>query len=190
MSKQNHRSAPVEPIGELQQRQVLEVTGDCLQQACQLFDLRHIKIPVSFDLRGRAAGMYQVRRGAQRIRYNPWIFALHYQANLNETVPHEVAHSVADRLFGMKNIRPHGKEWQAIMHALGVEPRATADFDLTGVPLRRQRRHSYHCSCREYELTTIRHNKICRHLASYRCRFCGAELVHTRESGQCSEAPL
>lgn len=187
MSNQNHACTPVEPINAFQQQQVLQATRDCLQQACQLFDLRYIKIPISFDLRGRAAGMYQVRRGRQRIRYNPWIFSLHYQANLNETIPHEVAHFMADRLFGMSNIRPHGKEWQTIMRTLGVEPRATADFDLTGVPQRRQRRYRYHCNCREYELTTIRHNRICRHQASYRCRYCGAELVHTREPVQCSD---
>ena len=169
----------VQPVNDSQKQQILNATSRCLQQACQLFELDYQTIPVSFDLRGRAAGMYQVRMGKQRIRYNPWIFSSHYDANLTETVPHEVAHHVADRLFGLRSIRPHGKEWKTIMRALGAEPRVTADFDLTGVPVRRQRRHSYACSCREYQLTTSRHNKVCRYQARYHCRLCGTELIRT-----------
>lgn len=181
MPASNHHSTAVKPIGEKQQQRVLETTSSYIQRASSLFDIACVKIPVSFDLRGRSAGMYQVRGKVKRIRYNPWIFSLHYEANLRETVPHEVAHYVADQLFGLSNIQPHGKEWRAIMRTLGVEPRATADFDLTGVPVRRQRRHRYRCSCREYQLTTSRHNKICRQQAVYHCRLCGAELTCVRK---------
>ncbi len=181
MLSHSHQDTAVHPIGAIQKQQVLDATSRCMKRASKLFDLSYIKIPVSFDLRGRAAGMYQVRKQIKRIRYNPWIFSRHYQENLTETVPHEVAHYVADRLFGLKNIRPHGKEWQVIMRSLGAEPRATADFDLTGVPVRRQRRHRYACSCREYQLTTSRHYKVCRHQARYHCRNCGTELTLVNE---------
>ena len=170
----------VEPIGKHQQQQVLQQTDQYLQQACKLFDLDYVPVPVSFDLRGRAAGMYRVSKGERLIRYNPWIFSRHYAANLSETVPHEVAHYVADRLFGLHRIQPHGDEWKLIMRALGAEPRVRADFDLSGVPVRRQQRHNYRCQCREYQLTSSRHNKVCREQASYHCRLCGAALIYVK----------
>jgi len=95
---------------------------------------------------------------------------------MTTTVPHEVAHYVADILFGFKNIRPHGKEWQAIMCKLGVEPQVTGNYDLSGISMKRQRRFTYVCDCMSHELTTVRHNKISRGKAQYFCGKCGDRL--------------
>jgi SprT protein len=166
----------LEPITPAQREQVGTATVQCLQRAESLFELDHQPIPVQFDLRGRAAGMYLVARGRAVIRYNPYIFARHFEHGLQVTVPHEVAHYVSDRLFGLARIRPHGSEWRAVMRALGVEPRATAQFDLSGVPLRRQQRFSYHCGCSLHELSSCRHNRIRRGQVAYHCRQCGGAL--------------
>lgn len=168
----------LEPISAKQEQQVRQQTTDCLRRACELFDLSYDPVPVHFDLRGRAAGMYQVRSAKMRIRYNPYLFAKYFDENLRQTVPHEVAHHIAGRLFGLRCIRPHGEEWRMIMRTLGVEPRVTAEFDLTGIPLRRQRRYTYVCHCREFQLSSRRHNRINRHKASYHCRACGSELSY------------
>jgi SprT protein len=167
----------IHPIDAQQQQQVCATTLECLQHAEGLFDLRHRPIPVSFDLCGRAAGMYRVSRRKPLIRYNPYIFSRYFEHGLQVTVPHEVAHYITDRLFGLSNVRPHGKEWRSVMRALGAEPRASARLDLTDIPLRRQRRFAYRCDCAVHQLSSCRHNRIINKKARYHCRRCGEELV-------------
>ena len=164
-------------IGERQRRQVCSATLDCLQRAERLFRLGHKPIPVRFDLSGCTAGMYRVARREAVIRYNPYIFARYFEHGLAVTVPHEVAHYITDRLYGIAYVRPHGREWRAVMQALGAEPRATARFDLSGIPQRRHRRFGYACDCDTHQLSTCRHNRIVAGKARYYCRGCGAELV-------------
>ncbi len=169
-----------EPIDELQQVQVRQATQACVARAAGLFERGFVTPPVRFDLSGCAAGQYRVLRGEAAIRYNPWIFARYFDDNLSETVPHEVAHFVVDQLWGLRRVRAHGAEWQSVMRALGAEPRATARYDLTGLPVRRQRRFAYRCACRAHELTTCRHNRVQRGEARYHCRQCGHTLVIDR----------
>jgi SprT protein len=167
----------VTPIDEQQQQQVCRETLACLQRAERLFTLGHKPIPVLFDLGGRAAGMYRVDRRRAVIRYNPYIFARHFEYGLQTTVPHEVAHYITDRLYGLAHVRPHGREWRAVMRALGVEARATGRMDLDGLPLRRQRRFTYRCACTTHRLSACRHNRVTAGRARYHCRACGGELV-------------
>ncbi|HFD80991.1 MAG TPA: metallopeptidase (SprT family) [Gammaproteobacteria bacterium] len=169
--------APVQPIGEEQRQQVEQATADWLQRAGELYGTRFPLIPVAFDLMGRCAGMYRVRRGRRCIRYNPWLFARYFEDSLAQTVPHEVAHYVTDALYGIRNVRPHGAEWRAIMRSLGVEPRASGQYDLQGIPVRRQQRHRYRCGCDRHLLSSCRHNRIRRGEARYLCRRCGQALV-------------
>lgn len=170
---------PIEPVNDHQMKQVIACTHDYLQRARRLCQQDFPDIDVDFDLTGRAAGMYSVRSGVARIRYNPYIFAKYFSSSLHTTVPHEVAHYVTDRLYGLHNIRPHGTEWAQIMRAFGASPRATGDYDLTGIPVRRQRRFSYRCACREHELSCVRHNRIQRKRARYMCQFCGSGIRYT-----------
>lgn len=167
----------IEPIDKAQREQVCAETLACLRRAESLFELKHRPIEIRFDLQGRAAGMYRVRRRQQVIRYNPYLFARYFEHGLDTTVPHEVAHYVTDRLYGLAHVRPHGREWKTVMLALGAEPRATARFDLEGMPLRRQRRFSYRCDCSTHQLSACRHNKITSGRARYHCRACGTQLV-------------
>lgn len=164
------------PLDESRQRQVREATAECVSRAARLFEREFVAPPVRFDLSGRAAGQYRVLRGEAAIRYNPWIFARYFHDNLADTVPHEVAHFVVDQLWGLRRVRAHGREWRSVMQALGVEPRVTASFDLSGLPVRRQRRFDYHCACGVHSLTTCRHNRVLRGEVRYHCRHCGETL--------------
>jgi SprT protein len=168
----------VQPIDEHLQQKVISATQSCLELAAEIYKLEIPSIPVRFDLKGRAAGMYRVARGARCIRYNPYLFAKYFDENLSVTVPHEVAHYVTDMLFGAQNVRPHGEEWRKVMRSLGVDPRVTGQYDLVGVPVRRQRRFSYHCGCATHNLTAIRHNRVRCGKAMYLCKCCGSPLVH------------
>jgi len=167
----------VEPIDEGQRRRVVAATADCLARAGEALGQRFAEIPVLFDLTGRAAGMYRVSRGERVIRYNPYIFAKALADNLANTVPHEVAHYVADLVYGRDHVRPHGAEWRRVMATLGADPGRTHAYDLSGVPIRNQRRHPYRCACTTHHLTTRRHNQALRGTVSYRCRHCGEALT-------------
>ena len=171
----------IQPLDEQQREQVRRATADCLLQASQMFQFSPASVAVTFDLSGSAAGMYRVCRGKRVIRYNPYIFAKYFENNLAVTVPHEVAHYVTDRLYGLRNIRPHGGDWKAVLRSLGAEPLVTARYDMTGVPVRRQRRFNYRCECGTHWLSTCRHNRIQRGQSSYLCRRCGSAIVFTSE---------
>ena len=166
-----------ESIDAPQRARVRQATQDCVVRAAGLFERQFVAPPVQFDLMGRAAGQYRVLRGEAAIRYNHYIFARYFEDNLNETVPHEVAHLVVDQLWGLRRVHAHGAEWQSVMQVLGAEPRATARYDLTGLPVRRQRRFAYSCACRTHQLTTCRHNRVQRGEACYHCRQCKHPLV-------------
>lgn len=165
------------PLSEDQVDAVLGETGRWLTHAEDSFQLPHKPIPVRFDLQGRAAGMYRVQGRESIIRYNPYIFARYFEHGIGVTVPHEVAHYITDRVWGMKRVRPHGPEWCSVMQTFGVEPSASARFDLEGLPVRRQRRYDYRCECDTHRLSSCRHNRVIAGSARYHCRRCGAALV-------------
>lgn len=166
----------IEPIDPEQQAVVVNSTRQYIALAGELFGREFQVIPINFNLTGRAAGMYHVNRHERYIRYNPYIFSKYFADNLNQTVPHEVAHYVADMLYGIKNIRPHGKEWQRVMRMFGIEARIYCHYDLQGIPQRRHRRFMYACQCRDYQITTRRHNMILRGERTYQCPACRARI--------------
>jgi len=171
------RAEPIiEPINAEQQAQVLDKTQATLALAEQEYGRPFAAIPVLFDLRGRCSGMYRVRGRERVIRFNPHIFAKYFTDNLATTVPHEVAHYVSDCLYGLTKIRPHGDEWRQIMQVFKADDSRTADYDLSGIPSRRQRYFTYRCVCQSHRLSSRRHNKVVRSEASYNCRQCGESL--------------
>jgi len=171
----------ISPISKVQEKQVIDATQNTLNQAEVIHKTRFRPIDVRFDLKGRAAGMYRVQRRKRVIRYNPYLFAKYFDHNLQTTVPHEVAHYVTDMLFGLRNIQPHGKQWQAVMLSLGADPAVTGDYDLTGIPVRRQRRFHYQCACSEHQVSTVRHKRVMRGDMKYLCRACHTEIAYLGE---------
>ncbi|MGB5833461.1 MAG: SprT-like domain-containing protein [Thiohalocapsa sp.] len=130
---------------------------------------------VRFDLRGQCAGQVRIdSTGGGIIRYNAALLQRHGEDFVAQTVPHEVAHYAAFLEFG-RGIRPHGREWQQIVQALGGEPKRCHDYDTEGLTARRTRWFAYHCHCGEHRLSSVRHDRIGRG-ARYRCRRCGKLL--------------
>ena len=166
----------LEPIGEEQRSVVVAETEKYIRLAASLFNQEIPNIPVTFDLSGRASGMYKVRENEHSIRYNPYIFALYFDEHLASTVAHEVGHYVSDRLYGLANIKPHGIEWRAIMDRFGADASRTFEHSLEGVPQRRHRQVTYSCACGDHQLGIRRHNKVSRGQAVYKCRRCDCEL--------------
>ncbi len=177
----------VEPLSPEQRQRVVEATRERLAQAVVLFGHEFAEIPVTFDLRGRAAGMYRVRGGRRVIRYNPDIFTRYFSDNLANTVPHEVAHYITHVLYGQRRVRPHGPEWRAVMAAFGADPAVTCRYVLDGIPVRRQRRFNYQCACTTHSISTVRHKRIQGGRVRYSCRRCQTPLSYAgqgTESGQ------
>jgi len=167
----------IQPIDKAQQQLVCSITNDFLKTACELYEKYFLIIPISFDLKGRAAGMYRTYNNQRSIRYNPYLFAKYFDDNLATTVPHEVAHYVTDILFGLNNIKPHGNEWRGVMQDFGVKPQVTGHYNLTGIPQKQQRRFNYQCDCTRHKLSTVRHNRIQTGKARYYCRHCGHSIT-------------
>lgn len=163
-----------------QQQQVIDKTDFYIDQANLLLSLQLPAIPVKFDLRGKSSGMFVYRRSGLSsehwIRYNPIIFSSYFEHALQHTVGHEVAHYIAYAMAAGRKIKPHGKEWAEIMALFKLPAEVTSRYDISGLPLRQQRRHRYACACREHELTSTRHNKILRGSAVYSCQLCRQPL--------------
>jgi len=175
------------PLSTEQQQRVIDQTHVYIKQAAELFCVKIKPLEVSFNLKGRSAGMYRVKHQRNRffishqkreIRYNPYIFSKYFEDNVTTTIPHEVAHYISDVVYGLKNIRPHGQEWKKIMQFFGADASVRASYDLSGIPLKKQNYYTYYCDCREHQLTSIRHNKIKKHHYQYLCNYCKQVLQH------------
>jgi SprT protein len=129
------------------------------------------------------------RTAAGMALHEPWAIALnrgllevHPRENLEETVLHELAHLVVGYARRQRIIRgrstAHGEDWQNVMRQwFHVEPRRTHDLSVSHLDIRRQRRWAYGCGCRTWQVTTVRHNRIQRGLAEYRCERCRGTLT-------------
>jgi SprT protein len=146
-----------------------------LRFAAEHFGIRLPEPEVRFDLHGKAAGMavfYAKRK--QVIRYNQRMLAENGLAFIEQTVPHEVAHLVARVIYGNR-IRPHGKEWRAVMKLFNAEPVRCHNFSTPQGNRRRMRYFAYRCACSAHQLSAIRHNRTLAG-ATYLCRRCGTAL--------------
>ena len=176
MDSQSANLLPIRPINDSQRAEVIKATALCIDRANQLYAREFPLLAVTFDLRGKCAGMYRRDNKGRQIRYNPWLFAKYYQRSLEQTVPHEVAHYITDCLWDIKSVQPHGNEWKSVVTAFGGEPVATGDYSLHGIPVKQYQRFAYQCGCRTHQLTIIRHRRMLTGTASYRCRYCGEPL--------------
>lgn len=176
------KTAAIEPISLQRQKKVREKAHKITRSAAKKLGQVIVEPETVFDLSGRSAGMCCSRGERLWIRFNPYIFAKYYESNFRDTVPHEVAHYLVARVFKGWRVQPHGQEWTAMMKLLGAKPERTHGYDLAGVPVKRQRRHLYHCGCTEHQLSSTRHNRVLRSQQSYLCRRCGNPLVYAQRS--------
>ncbi len=134
---------------------------------------------LDLSLRGKCAGQAYLQRW--KLRFNLALMAENYQDFMINVVPHELAHLVAFREFGHQ-IKPHGREWQAVMEqVLGVPAKTTHQYDVTKTA---KQDYIYHCGCpeRAHGLTIRRHKKIAQGI-KYLCRTCRQELVFKEKKG-------
>lgn len=193
-----HSGLMTVPASDAARREtLLAVADDWWQQARCLFTDATTELsllddaslpPIAFDLTGECAGQVQYQRTRQRItpiriRFNLAIARRNWVTFADQTVPHELAHAVALILHGRDGIG-HGPAWKRIMHAFGKPATRCHQFDMTEVPVRRQRRFAYRCGCdSEILLTTTRHRRIQTKKQIYLCRQCRQPLYPASKAG-------
>ncbi len=182
------RQEMIQPLNNEQQQLVIQETQAYIQQAADRFKVKNATVDITFNLKGRAAGMYRVKRKIfshnREIRYNPYIFSKYFDDNFKTTIPHEVAHYISDLIYGLRNIKPHGREWKEIMQAFGADATVTAAYDLTGIPQRSKTLYTYQCSCREHQIGAIRHNRIEKKGGTYICSLCKQTLYFKQPAAE------
>ena len=175
----------ITPLSTERQQQVIKETQTYINQATGLFNIKHADIDITFNLKGRAAGMYRVKRKIfshkREIRYNPFIFEKYFDDNFKTTIPHEVAHYISDLIYGLRNIKPHGKEWKEIMQTFDADASVTANYDLSGIPRQKRTLYTYHCACREHQIGVVRHNRIKKQQGKYICNSC-KEAIYIKQA--------
>ena len=172
----------IKPMSIERQQIVIQQTHAYIEKANELFKIKAASVDIVFNLKGRAAGMYRVKQRPfsknREIRYNSYIFSKYFDDNLKTTVPHEVAHYVSDVIYGLKNIKPHGREWKQIMFAFNADAAVTANYDLSGIPTKKLSTFVYQCACGDRQLSSIRHNKIIKRRYQYFCKTCKQTLLY------------
>lgn len=175
----------VSPILEKAVRDKIETT----LEICRKKYGKPLPMPtLRFRQSGLTAGYYQppgVWSGkSEMIVINPDYFKNHYDEQLNDTVPHEVAHYVTRHVFG--KVQTHGREWASVMNLIGIPADRCHTFSLEGVKTRKvEKPYHYTCGCseREHTLTKLRHNKCQSNLircgkTAFSCRTCGKSIVY------------
>ncbi|SBT18681.1 Protein SprT [Marinomonas gallaica] len=143
--------------------------SDCLNRAERYFKIGLQRPSFNFKQRGRTAGTAYLQRN--EMRFNTYMLQQDPDKFIDHVVPHELAHIVVYQVFGSK-VRPHGKEWIAVMeHLFDVEASRTHDFD---VPKPRNL-FLYQCACQVHEFTAHRHGRAVKG-TQYVCRYCRKNL--------------
>lgn len=145
----------------------------CYQLAEAFFQQKFTRPRVSFKLRGQKAGVAHLLEN--KLRFNPQLYRDNPEDFLLQTVAHEVAHLVAHALFGPR-IRPHGTEWQQIMH--GVYQLPALRCHTYTIKRRTVTRFIYRCDCvdGEFPFSSRRHAMVSRG-HRYLCRRCRGKLT-------------
>ncbi len=129
---------------------------------------------VWFDLKGASAGQAHLGRGG--LRFNPILLNDNRQVFFDEVIPHEMAHWLVFHLAGGTRLKPHGREWQAVMRDLfGLVPKVTHQLDIQRA---QPRPYRYQCGCQIHRFTARRHS-LAINGRRYRCRHCDQTLVYS-----------
>ena len=152
------------------QQAIVEAVEDCYLLAERQLNRRFPRPEINFKLRGKSAGTAHLQ--LNKLRFNPILLEENLQEFIQQVVPHEICHLLAYQLYG--RVKPHGKEWQALMVNLyGLIPSTTHSLNTDSVA---SKTFDYQCRCGVVALSVRRHNKVQRQQTLYRCRRCNETL--------------
>ena len=135
-----------------------------------------------YSITGKIGGSVVFKNDIPRIKLNKWIIENNAGA-LEEILYHELAHVFTFYIHGHVfnrngKRRIHGREWNYMMRWLGRDPKRTHRFRTPRDKASKLiRSFVYHCDCREYNLTIIRHRRVVIEGAKYYCKGCKSILA-------------
>lgn len=142
---------------------------------------KDFQMPVTkFDLRGTTGGKADYRNNY--ILVNQTLCAENFEHYVKQTIGHEVAHLIAHALHQGRRIKPHGYEWQSVMHAFGLPADRCHQYDVSNARARNVTRIKYSCNCSTHDMSTTLHSKMQLGQKRY-CRLCKGQLKHGESIG-------
>jgi SprT protein len=104
--------------------------------------------------------------------FNAYLLETNANTMLEDTLPHEMAHNIADRLF---NSVGHDTAWRAVYFKLtGKEAARLHNMDVSAMRANR-RTYKYKCDCRDWDFTGQR-NALYMKGHGYKCPKCGKNI--------------
>jgi SprT protein len=129
---------------------------------------------VKFSMNGRltsTAGRAFLQEG--RLEFSKTLYTQNVEAFLNDTVPHELAHIVAFRVFGDKG---HGVHWKHVMNFLGFEPTRCHSYAVQKRSTAKVYKYVCKCEGKTHEVSAQRQAWINKG-KMYQCTTCGTRIV-------------
>jgi len=125
---------------------------------------------LSFELNSsHVAGQALLR--SWKIKINPEFLEQYPDKIISRTVPHEVAHLVAYKVYPYAK-QHHGPEWKSVAVKLGTEPTRCHSMHLPS-----KQPHTYVCSCQKFHVSNLIHRKIQNGQRRF-CPMCKKDLVY------------
>lgn len=142
-------------------KNVFEKVAELLCLANELYKIDLPNVEIGYFNNSTDAGRAY---GYRKVTFNETLLIENYDAFMNDTVPHELAHIVVSYIYRgyRKQPRPHGNEWKRVVVQLGGIAQRTHSFSTKNIKTRKQNRYTYKCPCcgKEYDLSATRHNRI------------------------------
>lgn len=148
------------------------------------------KIHISYELNSaNALGTHIRKDNIHYLNFNPELLNELKDTYINEVVTHEYAHACVVHYLGYykngKRVMPHGREFKSFCYGFGIDGKATTKIAINSkVTKQRKRRRGYIyvCDCNEYDLSAIRHNRVQKENAVYRCKQCKGSLTFKKKA--------
>jgi len=157
-----------------------------VDKANNAFDIDMPYPSIEFKLRGTTAG---TATAAHKVNFNAGLLVDNLDEYMNDTIPHEVAHTIESYLYqegkqiAYGSRRSHGAAWQKVMRTLGIDPSRCHKMDTSKTAMPKSK-HVYNCSCCEAEIivSAVVHNKIRRGYAGYHHTGCNQSRLEFNRS--------
>lgn len=128
---------------------------------------------ITFSMNGRltsTAGRAFLSEG--RMDFSKSLYEQNVEAFLNDTVPHELAHLIAYRVYGSNG---HDTSWKKVMMALGYEPTRCHSYEVQKRSSAKKYNYVCGCSGKVHEVSAQRQAWINKG-KNYKCIACGTVI--------------
>lgn len=133
-------------LSEDLRKKVEEKMKECYAIAAKHYKLSFEFPEIRYDIKSWMGGLAYYKKNL--VRYNLILLVENEEDYIATTVPHEVAHLIAYKVWendttpNKKKLMPHGKIWKDVMGVLNVEPRVKHTYDCSSIERKARKRIS------------------------------------------------